>query len=136
MGNASGFAEMDRQIARLRTLSKFVATSATVVAVAVRRELASQIDAGVGPDGKSWPPTEGGGRALRGAAAALSVRAVGTVVLATLTGVEARHHFGAVRGKVKREILPTGKIPDPVTRAITRVLTGEFNAIMGPMGPK
>lgn len=120
---------MDRQIARLRTLSGFVGASAPAVAVAVKRELTTQIAAGTGPDGKAWKPTKAGTPPLRGAAGALTVRAVGTVVLATLTGVEARHHLGAVKGAVKRPILPTGKIPDPVSRAIERVLTGEFAAI-------
>lgn len=125
-----GSIALDAQIAKLRRLATFVGGSAPVVALAVKREIGAQIAAGRGPDGKAWKPTKAGTPALRGAAGALTVKAIGSVVVATLTGVEARHHFGAVKGKVKREILPTGKIPDPVTRAITRVLTGEFNAIM------
>ena len=127
-----GSIALNAQIAKLRRLGPALTKGgAPAVALAVRGELAAQIAAGTGPDGRAWKPTKAGTPPLRNAAAALTVRAVGTVVVATLSGVEARHHLGAVKGKVKREILPTGKIPDPVTRAITRVVTAEFEAIMG-----
>lgn len=130
---SNGAEQIDRQVARLRALAKLVPTAAPGVAVAVRDVVAGNIARGVGPDGVAWEPTEEGKRPLRRAAKALEVRAVGTVVVATLTGPEARHHLGAVRGGVRREILPTGgSIPSPMVDEIERVLDKQFRAIMGP----
>lgn len=126
-----GSVEMERQIERLRKLGKvFVSGSAPIVAKAIDKEIAKQIDASEGPDGKPWKPTKAGTAPLQNASEAVTVKAIGKVVLVKVVDVEARHHLGAVKGKVKREIIPTGAIPTPITRAITRVLTGEFHAIM------
>jgi len=127
-----GFAELDRMIECLRTLGPALTTEAApAVAKAVERELDAQISRAVGPDGRPWKATQDGRTPLRNAAKALSVRAIGDVVVATLEGAEARHHLGAVKGGVKRQILPTGKIPDPVTRAIKTVLTTAFQRKTG-----
>lgn len=122
---------MREQIARLRRLPTLVHTAAPTVARVVEQEITAQIARGVGPDGRPWAPTQDGQQPLRNAAKALRVSSVGNAVVATLTGVEARHHLGAVRGSVKREILPTGRIPDPITRSIRTVVDAEFHKIMG-----
>lgn len=125
--------DMQRQIDRLRALARLVPGGAPAVADAMRGVIVDNIASGVGPDGVPWAPTEEGRVALRGAAKALDVRALDTVVVATLTGVEARHHLGAVRGGEKREILPTGaSIPRPMVDAIGEALAAEFKRTMGP----
>lgn len=131
-----GAAEMDAMSAKLRAVSGMVARSAPEVALALEGELQRNIAAGVGPDGKPWKPTADGRAPLANAAAALSVKAHGTVVLATLDGVEARHHLGVVRGSSKerwlaRPILPNAKIPAPVTRAIHSALERDFLNTVG-----
>lgn len=128
---ADGRAALRAQIARLRKLSGLTKDVAPKVARAVERELRAQIAAGKGPDGKPWKRRQDGGQPLRNAAAALSVRAVGDVIVVRLDGVEARHHLGAVRGGVRRQIIPTGSMPDALTRAIEEVVTREFRSIMG-----
>jgi hypothetical protein len=130
---SNGAAQLDGQIARLRELAKLVPSAAPAVAVAMSDVIVANIARGVGPDGAPWERTEEGKQPLRGAAKALEVRAVGTVVVATLTGPEARHHLGAVRGGVRREILPTGgTIPGPMVDRIERAVTDRFRAIMSP----
>jgi hypothetical protein len=123
---ADGFAELDAQIARLRSLPHLARDSAPAVARAVEAEIVRQIGRGVGPDGKAWAPTEDGNRPLQNAAKALTVRALGTTIICRLDGPEARHHLGFVRGGKVRQILPTGKIPDPMTRAIRSVVERKF----------
>lgn len=123
---------LDAHIARIRELSKLGERSAPTVAKALERELGAQIAAGADPNGKPLQPTKEGKTPLRGAARAIRVRAVGSVVLATLEGHHALHHQGRARGGVRRQILPTsGAIPPTVERAIGTAITAEFKATMG-----
>lgn len=127
---ASGSAEMRKQIKRLRKLGGLVEQSAPLIAVAVKEENRKQISKGQSPDGTPWPKTKKGEQPLVDAAAHVTVAAIGSTVLMSVSDHHARHHFGFVRGKIKRQILPTDEIPQPMTRAITGVVTGEFSAIM------
>lgn len=129
-GNASGFAALDAMIGRLRAVRGLARAAAPAIAEELERELAANIDAGVGPDGESLKPTAKGDRPLKHAVRALSVKAVGTVILARLTGPEAKHHLGIARGHIARRILPTRKIPSPVTASIGRILSAKFMDIM------
>lgn len=122
---------MDDWIARLRELEELPSRSAPKVAVALDRELHANVAREVGPDGKPWPPTEAGTPALKNLDSHLRVKAVGSVVIAELEGHYARHHLGAVRGRKKRPILPSGELTAPMARAVKSVVTGEFRAIMG-----
>jgi hypothetical protein len=131
-----GVSEMDAMLAKLRALRGMVTRSAPGVAEALDGEIRRNIAAGVGPDGQPWVPTVDGRKPLRDAGKALSTRAIGTVVLTKLEGVEARHHLGAVRGSSKarwlaRRILPNNRIPAPVAAAIRTVLAREFTETMG-----
>lgn len=128
---ADGHAALDAQIRRLRELENLVPDAAPAVANTLDKEIRHQIARGVGPDGQRWKPTKKGERPLQNAAKALTVRPVGNVVLATLEGPEALHHLGRARGGVRREILPTGKIPEPMTKAITKVIEERFTKTMG-----
>lgn len=128
---ADGLAALDEHIARIQQLPGMVERMAPAVGKALEGELRQQIARGVGPDGKPWAPTKEGKVPLQKAAKALRVRAVGTTVLAVLEGPEALHHMGRARGGVRRPILPTTTIPDPVVKAIGEVATAEFNKTMG-----
>lgn len=127
-----GRAALDAQIKRLRSLPRALTRDAAPkIAKAVELEIRAQIARGVGPDGKPWKATEAGGRPLRHAAEHVTVVAVGDVIVVRVDGVEARHHLGAVKGGVKRPIIPTGALPDPIARAIGRVIAEQFRAHMG-----
>lgn len=123
---------MDALIARVRQLGDLVDEAAPEIAKALELELQLQIAAARGPGGAAWAPRKSdGGKALQGAAAQLTVRVVGRVVIARLVGVEARHHLGYVRGGVQRQILPTAGIPDPMVRSIRKVLDRKFGELAG-----
>lgn len=118
-------------IGKLRELDGMVERSAPRVARAVEREIVEGVRRQSGPNGSPWPPTADGRPALQGIASALRVRAMGSRVLCVLEGHYARHHFGAVKGGKKRPILPTGGMPDPMTRAIAAVVGAEWERTMG-----
>ena len=119
--NAAGFAALDAQIKKLKSLRLLPEEAAKEVAIALGDELRANITAGRGPDGEAWQPTKDGQVPLRNAAANLTVRAVGTTVTATVLGPEALHSIGAARGGIKRAILPTKRIPDAAIKAIQKV---------------
>jgi len=127
----AGLTEIDAMLARIRALPGMVERSAPEVAKALDGEIRRTIAAGTTPDGVPWKPTKDGRKPLQNAAKALTTKAIGTVVLARLDGIEARHHLGAVRGSSKsnwlaRPILPSKQIPKPVTAAIHTALKTEF----------
>lgn len=121
---------MTAWIDRLRRLPGFVSAAAPELAVSMEQMIARQIALGQGPDGSPWPITKEGTQALRGAAAALSVRAIGTVLLAKLTGHEVYHHYGTKR-LPKRQILPSGDLPETIAEAFRRGLVKRFTRTMG-----
>ena len=128
---ASGHAELAAHLQRLRALPTLAERAAPEVAEALEEEMARQISRGEGPSGEKWKRTQQGELPLQGAAANLRIRPIGTTVVMRLEGHHARHHLGAVKGKVIRRILPTGGIPDPMTKAIKTVVTREFRRTMG-----
>jgi hypothetical protein len=134
--NGAGLTEIDAMLAKLRALPGMAERSAPEIAKALDGEIRRTIAAGTSPDGTPWKPTKDGRAPLRNAGEALTTRAIGTVVLARLDGVEARHHLGAIRGSSKsnwlaRPILPSNRIPTPVTTAIHTVLKTEFAKTAG-----
>jgi hypothetical protein len=128
---ADGQATLDGWIRRVRELGTLTKDVAPEIAVAVHSELSTQIARGVGPDGRKLEPTKDGKQPLRNAAKALRTRAIGTRVVAVLEGPEALHHLGRAKGGVRRPILPTSKIPDPMSRAIAKTITARFRKTMG-----
>lgn len=131
---ANGRALLDEHIRRIRQLPELVDRAAPDIAKAVERELQAQIRRGETPSGRSWKPRADGGAALFNAGKALTVRAVGKVIVARLTGPEARHHLGAVRGGIRRQILPTRTIPADMADGIRETLAREFRKTMGVRG--
>lgn len=128
--NAAAFARLNEQIRRIRSIPKLARAAAPEVAQEVKREIDATIAAGTDPEGNPWPATKSGDPALVNAARAVSVRAVGSVVLVTLTGPEVHHHRGGTRGHVRRPIIPTRGLPGPMTKAIRTVLARRFGELM------
>jgi hypothetical protein len=129
--NAAAFAALDEQIRRLRAVQGLAKDAAPEVADELKKELDAQIDRGQGPDGKPWAKRDDGRRPLRNAAGAVTVKAVGTVIVARVTGHHAYHHRGQTRGNVARPIIPTNRLTEPFTRAIKKVLDRRFAETMG-----
>lgn len=132
--NSAGHESLRGMISRLRQLRQLPEQAAPKVAVALDGEIKKSIAKGTAPDGTPWPKTKDGRQALQSAGKALTVNAVGSVVVARLDGHIARHHLGAVKGKVKRQILPSAKLSKPISKAINTVVTGEFRKTMSGGG--
>jgi hypothetical protein len=122
---------LDAQIRRLRSVKGLAKDAAPFVAKALKSEIDAQIARGEGPDGTPWALTDEGRRPLQNAAKAVSVTAVGSVVVARVEGHEAFHHRGQTRGNVRRPIIPTGTLTEPFTRAIKHVVTERYAALLG-----
>lgn len=130
--NSAGHAKLQEMIERLRTLGATLGkTSAPEVRDALEADLRATTAAGTAPDGTPWEPKQDGGKPLVGVDRDITVTATGNKILATLRGKYVRHHFGTARGGVRRQVLPTRKIPDALSRAIGAVLSKNFHKIMG-----
>lgn len=128
---SDGYVAMQGMIDKLRELGRATEDIAADIAPELRAEIEANISSARAPDGTPWKPTQAGSAPLRNAGAALGVAAVGTKVLAVVQGVEARHNYGTVRGKIARPILPTSKLPPSIIDLIIRVATKRFRLIMG-----
>lgn len=128
----SGQGQLAAMIASLGNLQTLVADSMPALAKACRSELQRTITAGTDADGKPWAPTQDGQKPLQNASAAVSVMPVNKTIYITLTGVEARHHRGRVKGGRKRAIIPEQRIPDAMADAMRAVLQRGFSDAVAP----
>lgn len=130
---SDGFVEMQRMIKRLRKLGQSAETIAADIAPELRAEIEKNIAASRGPDGTPWKPTQKGNPPLQNAASVLGVAAIGTKVILALRGIEARHHYGHVKGKIGRPILPLASfsLPKQFVKIITDTATKRFRMITG-----
>lgn len=112
-----------RQIKRIRLLEYVPAMIAGEVAARTAQIVENNVRAQVGPDGVPWAPSRTGRASmLQNAPARMEVRLINpTIIQFRLTGRYARHHLGAVRGKIARPIIPTRTVPQPVIRAIQEI---------------
>lgn len=118
--------DLDLLIKRLNSLQDLPTRAAPKIAAELKRQLESNIKAGVGPDGQAWQLRQDGQKALQEATKALFVSSTGSVIVAKLTGPEALHHKGAVKGKIRRQILPSKELPAPLVVAIKSILRSEL----------
>jgi hypothetical protein len=112
---------LNAMIARLRAIPDLVTAALAECAAECHAVIAENIAAQRAPDGTPWQPGAKG-PVLVDAAAAVTARAIGNTILIRVSGIEAKHHFGFVRGKIARPIIPTRKAPQPMTKAIERVI--------------
>lgn len=119
---------MIRKLGELEELDKLSAEDAKD---AVEEEMSRQLRRGLSPDGKAWKKTKSGKAPLRNADKALRIRLVGKSIVMRLEGRYARHHLGAVRGKVRRAIIPTGRITAPISRALKKAISKVFAETVG-----
>jgi hypothetical protein len=133
--NSAANAALTKQIATLRALPQRLRDEAIPeVAKTFEAEMRGNITAGRAPDGTPWQKTAEGEQPLKNAGKALTVKVIGTVVLARITGPEALHHLGQAAGKIRRQILPTKNIPDTMTAAIKTALRKIYLKIAGGNG--
>ena len=130
---ADGSKELQAQIKRLRALAEpdgLLGRSAVNVARQVKFDIVRQVAAGEDPDGKKWKLTKQGKQPLQNAGQSVAVTARGTTVTIVISGRHARHHLGAVKGKVVRKVIPSRRMPGLMARSIKTVITRQFSQIM------
>lgn len=115
--------ELNRMIAALEALKHTPEQLVNIVREELDAHLRSTIAAQTTAYGDPWKPSKYGQPLLVNAAAALRYTVTGTKLRVTLTGIEAKHHFGAVRGGRARRIIPNRPyLPQAVmTRVIARL---------------
>ncbi len=130
---ANGLKVLNDRIARLRILVDLPEDAAPVVAQSIAKEIDRQIAAGTDPDGNPWAPRKAdGGKPLTRAAKDIVVGVVGKTVIVRIRAKHlVLHHFGFSRGKVQRQVIPIGKIPDRWATAIRASVSKRFGDIMG-----
>lgn len=118
--NEAAIESLDALIARLNESKEIPTKAAPLVAAELDRLIRAQIAAGTAPDGTPWRLKKDGGKPLQNVT--VSVKALGTSVVARLDGPAVRHNFGIAKGGIKRQILPDRKLPQPIIEAIKTVL--------------
>lgn len=125
-----GTEQLDAMIAKIRRIPEIAKRAAPSVAEVVRESILETIAAGTDASGKPWEPRKAdGGKPLANAAKRLKVAAVGTRIIAGITGPEARHHRGVARGGIIRGILPVSLTPK-LAEGVRRVLVKHFREVV------
>lgn len=89
-----------------------------LAAPGVQAAAVAQVSAGRTPDGAAWPPTQDGGKPLRGAAGELSTVGTSNGLRVKLEGPSAWHDAGAGSAP-RRQVLPdAGQVPDSYATAV------------------
>ncbi|WP_437647860.1 hypothetical protein [Sorangium sp. So ce362] len=134
MASGGDFAALERMISACQELARLPERAAPLAAQKVGEELRRTASAGQAPDGTPWAPRKAdGGRAMANAAKAITVKAIGTVILITLHGPEVFHHFGA-QGKPARPVIPRGSLPSKLGNAIRLGFVEPFSRVRGYSG--
>jgi hypothetical protein len=121
---------LERQVQKLRALGGTPKAVAPLLADELKPVVDAQIAAGQDPYGNPWPLTQAGGKALQNAAAYVTLRAVGAVVLATVVGPPAMHHLGKAAGRITRRILPLRKLPRSWAKAAKSAGVKHFRQVV------
>ena len=123
-----GRAALDAHVARLRSLKGLVAEAMPELAAATQSEFQASAAAGTDPEGNPWPLKKDGGRALINAAGKITAQAVGLVIVAVVSGIDAIHHHGTWKDP-RRQILPTKNgMPSSLKESYRAGLIRKFNA--------
>lgn len=131
--NSDALESISRMIKSLRALPRAVTDElAPKVAEIFQEDVERSIAAGTAPDGTLWKPrAKDGSRPLEDAAAHVYTAAIGSIVYLRVKGVEARHHRGTVKGKVKRQIIYEGtQIPKRVADKVIALQLAAFQRVM------
>lgn len=127
----SGYAEIDRMVAKCKAIGEIASTTAKVAAPLVAAAVKETVATGADPtDEKAWKAKKDGGRPLENASNAITFRVLDTVIQLILTGKEVFHHYGARGGALpKRRILPDAGagIPPKLAALLRKSASKEFS---------
>lgn len=132
--NDKAFADLQAMIDKTAELPELPERAAPAAAEAIYETTAKTVERGTTPYGQPWPLVRSGPRkgqkALRNAMQAVFVTAVGAKIFVRVRGIERRHSIGAVKGRVKRQIIPGKKIPNDMAQDIQAALARTYSQIM------
>jgi hypothetical protein len=128
VSNATAFANMQKAIDTMAKIGRLPQDVAAAAAPLLEKQLLANIAAQRGPDGKAWQPSANGAPVLLNAGKSLKVGSTGPTLWARLYGVEARHHLGAVKGGVRRRILPRRDSMKGVSKILQQVARQKWEA--------
>ena len=120
--------QIDNLLRKLDGLKSLGLRAVPVIARVMEAHLRRTIKAGTDPYGTPWAPRKrDGGRPLQHADQTLKVTGHGRHVIVEIHGIDARHHKGAVKGRVKRPVIFNQKeLPPALVEDIRAVLIEEF----------
>jgi hypothetical protein len=119
--------ELNDMIRRLNSIEGAVRGAMLDVEAACKKQLEQSISAGTSPDGEAWAlRKDTQARPLQNALEHVNFATLDNTVIVRLRGVDAAHHRGGTRGRVKRQVIPVDRIPDTWQAAIRRVLVEHF----------
>lgn len=123
------------KIERLKLTTNLTDEGAGEVAKLFRRELDKTLAAQSAPDGTPWEPRKSGSgddALLKNARAAVKIGAIGSTIIIRLTGRPyVLHHLGFSRGRVRRQIIPRGRLPEKWRALVGKTLSDKFVATWG-----
>lgn len=127
-------ADLSGMVSQLEQMAGLAVKAAPAVGDVLRAKVEAGIAEGKDPYGVAWKLVQSGPRkgekALRGAAAKLQLDVIGYEITLRVRGIEGRHHKGAVKGKVKRPIVPDKRgLPKSWAPEIRAVLDTTFRQI-------
>jgi hypothetical protein len=127
----SGDSSLQEIIARVRRLGSLPAEVAKAAAPLVESVAKRAAAAGANLEGQAWRARKDGKPALANAAAAVSARAVGSVVQIFLQGTSTGSSKVQAIQAARRAVLPSGAVPAAVAAEIKRAATEVFERITG-----
>jgi hypothetical protein len=135
MSNAKALADLQGMAKKLELLAEMPETAAPLCADAIFARTALTIERGTTPYGEPWKLVQTGPRkgqkALVNSLRKVFVTFKGPVISIRVRGIEGRHNYGGVAGRVKRQIVPDKRgLPRAMSAAITEILVAEFNRTM------
>jgi hypothetical protein len=125
--------ELNRMIEALEAIKHTPEQIAAIVRDELDAHLRMTVAAATTAYGEPWPAGKYGQPLLVNAAAAIQYTINGRKLRVRLTGIEAKHHFGAVRGGRARRIIPNRPyLPQAVyERVIARIQDIVNSALAG-----
>lgn len=123
--------ELNRMIEALEAIKHTPEQIAAIVREELDAHLRQTIAAQTTAYGVPWAPGKYGQPLLVNAAAAIQYTVNGRKLRVRLTGIEAKHHFGAVRGGRRRNIIPNRPyLPQAVYERVIARIQGIVNAAL------
>jgi hypothetical protein len=123
---------LDAMIASTLSLGSLIDDAMPALSKAVQQNIERTIAAGTSAYGEPWAAKQDGSRPLVNAVSALTVVPNGRTIYVQVTGPEARHHLGRVKGKRKRGIIPERGLPSAMANDMRAVLERAFEERVKP----